>query len=68
MRWPPWNPDQIGMMTVIGAAVLIALGLAFATSYLPNPELSRRSAGFGPDWDCVAQVRGDPVCIKKAAR
>jgi hypothetical protein len=36
--------------------------------YFPDIQQRKASAGFGPDWDCVTQARGDPVCVKKPGR
>jgi hypothetical protein len=37
-------------------------------TYFPNFQQRSASAGFGPDWECTAQPKGDPVCIKKPGR
>ena len=63
MRWFWWHPERNRMLGLV--AMLGALG--FLMIHVPN-QLNRPNgahAGFGPDWDCVSQARGDPVCIRK---
>jgi hypothetical protein len=61
LRWHLW-PHRAVIITV----VLIAAGFAILWSMVPpNGGLLRANHGFGPDWDCTAQPKGDPICIKK---
>jgi hypothetical protein len=50
------------MAFLVGAAFLVFVLLAYILVPSPRPIAS----GFGPEWDCVAIPKGDPVCIKKA--
>jgi hypothetical protein len=68
MRWPQWNPDQAGTRTVVGVTVAIIIVFALVVIYLPDLQQQRANAGFGPDWNCVPQAKGDPVCIRKPGR
>jgi hypothetical protein len=67
MKWLQWTPERNGIVGVVLALVIIVCVFAFVVIYLPDFQQRRASAGFGPDWDCVAQARGDPVCVKKPA-
>lgn len=63
MKWP-WLPPT--RKDVIVIAVTIAIGAAvffFLLRYPVDPQGS--NFGFGPEWTCHAQPKGDPVCIKK---
>jgi hypothetical protein len=65
MNWLRWNPDLAGN---VKALLLVAFILgAFAAIVIYYPILPRLNpnAGFGPDWDCTMQAKGDPVCIRK---
>ncbi|WP_167558635.1 hypothetical protein [Bradyrhizobium canariense] len=68
MKWLRWTPDRNGIVGVILALCFIVCIFAVVVIYLPDFQQRKASAGFGPDWDCVAQARGDPVCIKKPGR
>lgn len=68
MKWLQWNPDRADAIRLIGIMIAIVTGFAVVMIYLPNLQQRRANAGFGPDWDCVTQARGDPVCIKKTGR
>jgi hypothetical protein len=58
-------PFPIGRSDVLGIVFCAAiLGLVLFAS-LKFPGWQTRSAGFGPDWECTAMAKGDPVCIKK---
>jgi hypothetical protein len=51
---------------VIFAAAIIAAGFAVVWFMLPpSDRLLRANNGFGPDWECTAQPKGEPTCIKK---
>jgi hypothetical protein len=67
MRWPQWNPDRAGIIGAVSLTAVIVIVLALGAIYLPNLRQQRANAGFGPDWDCAVQARGDPVCTKKPA-
>jgi len=68
MRWPQWNPDRAGIMGAAGLTVAIVIVFALVMIYFPNLQQQRANAGFGPDWDCVVQAKGDPVCTRKPGR
>ena len=68
MRWPQWNPDRAGIIGVVSLKAAIVVVFALVIIYLPNLQQQRANAGFGPDWDCVVQARGDPVCTGKPGR
>jgi hypothetical protein len=47
-------------------AVLVFVSIfAFVVIYFPDLQRRKAIAGFGPEWDCIAQPKGDPICIKK---
>jgi hypothetical protein len=68
MKWLQWNPDRAGSLRLIGILVIIVAAFAAVMIYLPNLQQQRANAGFGPDWNCVVQAKGDPVCTKKPGR
>jgi hypothetical protein len=43
---------------------VIAVLCAFVFFSINGATLPR-NAGFGPEWECTAMAKGDPVCIKK---
>ncbi len=68
MKWTQWNPDRTGALRTVGMLALFIAAFAAITIFLPNLQRHRAQAGFGPDWDCVAQAKGDPVCIRRVGR
>ena len=52
----------------MGLTVAIVIVFALVMIHFPNLQQQRANAGFGPDWDCVVQPKGDPVCTKKLGR
>jgi hypothetical protein len=68
MKWPQWTPDRNGKVAFVLALISLVSGFAFLVIYFPDFQQRRAGAGFGPDWDCTAQPKGDPVCIKKPGR
>jgi hypothetical protein len=68
MKWLQWTPDRNGIVAVIFAAIILVAVFAFLMIYFPDFQQRRASAEFGPDWECTAQARGDPVCVKKPGR
>ena len=68
MKWLQWTPDRNGIIGVVIAVIILVSVFAFAVIYFPDLQRRKAIAGFGSDWDCIAQARGDPVCIKKAGR
>jgi hypothetical protein len=68
MRWLQWNPDRAGTIGIVSLLVVIVAIFALVMIYFPNFQQRWTNAGFGPDWDCVAQAKGDPVCTKKPGR
>jgi hypothetical protein len=65
MKWLQWTPDRNGIVGAVFAAVIVVTIFAFLMMYFPDFQQRRANAGFGPDWDCVVQPKGDPVCVKK---
>jgi hypothetical protein len=61
MNWPRSHFAQ--HKGAIFAAVLIGVVLAIYVLFPMN--MQKTTAGFGPDWECSPQPKGDPVCIKK---
>lgn len=53
--------ENLGGILIV-AGFLIAVGIA---SYIGARHPS--NFGFGPEWDCVKQARGDPICVKRIA-
>ena len=49
--------------TILIALIVVGMA-ALALRYQVVPRLNP-NAGFGSDWDCTWQAKGDPVCIKK---
>jgi hypothetical protein len=68
MKWLQWTPDRNGIVGVVLALIILVGVLAFLVTYFPDFQQRRASAGFGPDWECTVQPKGDPVCIKKPGR
>jgi hypothetical protein len=48
----------------MGALFLVALLSVVAVAAILGPQ-QRTNAGFGPDWDCKAIPKSEPICIKK---
>jgi hypothetical protein len=68
LRWLQWNPDRAGIIGALFSLTVIVCLFALLVIYIPDLKQRAAGAGFGPDWDCAAQPRGDPVCIKKPGR
>jgi hypothetical protein len=68
MKWLQWTPDRNGIVGVVLALIVMVSLFALLVTYVPDFQQRRAVAGFGPDWDCTAQPKGDPVCIKKPGR
>jgi len=68
MKWLQWNPDRNGWIGAIFALVVSVCAFAWLMIYIPDFQQRRANAGFGPEWDCTAQPKGDPTCIKKPGR
>jgi hypothetical protein len=68
MKWHQWTPDRNGIVGVVFAVLIFVSIFAFVVIYFPDIQRRKAIAGFGSDWDCVAQARGDPICIKKPGR
>lgn len=68
MKWSAWyltRGDVIGILFVVFILCLVAFRFyLFHPSFGPNAG----AAGFGPEWICTANARGDPICIKKLGR
>jgi hypothetical protein len=68
MKWLQWTPDRNGIVGVVFAVTILVGILALVAVYVPDLQQRKANAGFGVDWDCTPQPRGDPVCIKKPGR
>jgi hypothetical protein len=68
MKWLQWTPDRNGIVGFVLASIILVSAFAFFVIYFPDFQQRRTSAGFGADWDCTAQPKGDPVCIKKPGK
>ena len=68
MKWLQWTPDRNGIVGAVVALIVIVSLFALLVTYVPDFQQRRAGAGFGPDWDCTAQPKGDPVCIRKPGR
>jgi hypothetical protein len=68
MKWLQWTPDRNGIVGLALALIVIVSVFAFLVTYFPDFQQRRAGAGFGPDWECTAQPKGDPVCIRKPGR
>jgi hypothetical protein len=47
----------------IFAAALVAAVLAVYVLFPIN--MQNKAPGFGPDWECTPQPKGEPICMKK---
>lgn len=65
MKWLQWTLDRNGILGVVFALIVLVSVFAFLVTYFPDLQQRRASAGFGSDWQCTAQPKGDPICIKK---
>ena len=68
MKWLQWTPDRNGIVGIVFALIVLVSAFAFFVMYFPDFQQRRASAGFGADWDCTAQPKGDPVCVRKLGR
>jgi hypothetical protein len=68
MKWLQWTPDRNGMVGAALALVVLVSLFALLVTYFPDFQQRRAAAGFGPDWECTAQAKGDPVCIRKRGK
>ena len=68
MKWLQWTPDRSGILGTIAITIIVVIIFAFLVTYFPNFQQRAAGAGFGADWECTAQPKGDPICIKKPGR
>ena len=68
MKWLQWTPDRNSIVGVVLTLLILVSVFAFLVTYFPNFQQRMANVGFGPDWDCTAQPKGDPVCIRKPGR
>ncbi|OAE97662.1 hypothetical protein AYJ54_34545 [Bradyrhizobium centrolobii] len=61
MKWPQWYPTRAD---IIGISIALAVACIFVFVVVGFPNF-HQATGFGPDWDCKAMPKGDPVCVKK---
>lgn len=52
-------------MLIIITMILIGCGMVFLQANYSSLARLKTNLGFGPEWDCVSQPKGDPICIKK---
>ncbi|MEA2867877.1 MAG: hypothetical protein QOE39_2592, partial [Bradyrhizobium sp.] len=55
--------DVMGVLLVLLVLCLVAFRFYWFPNFLPNT-----GTGFGPEWDCTAVPKGEPICIKKLGR
>jgi hypothetical protein len=67
-NWLQWNPDRNGTIGLLLILVAVLGIFAAVVIYATDIHYRNANAGFGPDWQCIPQSQGDPVCIKKPAR
>jgi hypothetical protein len=65
MKWLQWTPDRNGIVGATLVTIIVVTIFAFLVMHFPDFQQRKANAGFGPDWECTAQPKGDPVCIKK---
>jgi hypothetical protein len=68
MKWLQWTPDRNGIVGATLVTIIVVTIFAFLVMHFPDFQQRKANAGFGPDWECTAQPKGDPVCIKKTGR
>jgi hypothetical protein len=68
MKWLSWTPDRNGIVGVVLVLIILVSVFAFLVTYFPDFQQRRANMGFGADWECTAQPKGDPICIKKPGR
>lgn len=47
--------------------LIVLIGACAYLVWFPNTPL-RSGLSFGSDWNCIAQIKGDPVCYKRPTR
>jgi hypothetical protein len=68
MNWFRWTSDRNSILGVVFAVLMIGAALLASVVHFSNGGLRRTNWGFGPDWECTAQAKGEPTCIKKLGR
>jgi hypothetical protein len=68
MKFLQWTPDRNARLGTLLALIVVLAIFGVAMIYSPDFQRRNANAGFGPDWDCTRQPKGDPICIKKPAR
>lgn len=68
MKWLRWNPDRNAVLGTCIALIVVVTVFAVVVTFFPNFQQRSANVGFGPDWDCAPQPKGDPVCVKKMDR
>ena len=64
MRFGPWILNRQEVLGILFAVVVLGVTIFVLLSY----PAFRAATGFGPDWDCTAMPKGDPICVKKPTR
>jgi hypothetical protein len=62
LMWPWLNPSPGDVM----GALLLLLFLSLFAIVAASGPFGPRNFGFGPEWDCVNNGRGEPICIKRS--
>jgi hypothetical protein len=68
MQWLQRTPERAGTLWLVAAAIAIIAVFAAVMITFPNAQQQNAGAGFGPEWNCTPQPKGDPTCIKKIGR
>lgn len=50
---------------VILAMIIIMIACVYLVRFPSTPL--RSGAGFGSEWDCIPQARGEPVCSQRSS-
>ncbi len=63
-RWHPDLADNVRALLLVAFFVgLLGVGVVFY-----GAPFRHLNTGFGPEWECTPQVRGEPTCIKRIGR
>jgi hypothetical protein len=68
MKWLEWTPDRNANAVIVLVLIALVSLFAFFVIYFPNFQQRKAVAGFGPEWECSVQPKGDPVCVRKAGQ
>jgi hypothetical protein len=68
MKFLRRTPDRNARLGTILALIVVLAIFGVVVIYSPGFQRGSANAGFGADWECTPQLKGDPVCIKKPGR